>query len=125
MADLQKLVETGVITYSFSPQQGGNYRESRISDITRWRSTAGNAYSYSWFTDKWRYEIPLFTLNAAFAQQINTWQKKNTTLHFYPDLRNSPTTFRNVHIINSEDPMQIVDPSWKSNYQGMIILEQI
>lgn len=122
---LQRLTDTAGNTVEFGPQQESGYREDRIADISRWRSRAGNLYTYRWFTDKWKYIVPIFTQVAADANQLNTWRKNNIPLTFSPDLLNMPTVTRTVHIINDEDPMQWLDPQWKTNYQGVLILEEV
>ncbi len=123
MANLQKLVEDGT-EIEFDPLAAG-YLESRIQETPRGRSRSGKLYSYQFFTDKWRYEIPVVMETAADAVQINTWAKGNTELTFYPDLINNPATTRTVHIVNTADPLQLMEYEWKDRYEGMVILEEV
>ncbi|GAH46682.1 unnamed protein product [marine sediment metagenome] len=122
MANLQKLVEDGT-EVEFDPLAG--YVEDRIREVARPRSRSGKLHSYQFFTNKWRYEIPVVMETSADAVQINTWAKDNTELTFYPDLINSPATTRTVHIVNETDPLQLMEYEWKDRYEGTIFLEEI
>lgn len=122
MANKQKLVENDT-EVEFDPLAG--YVEDRIREVARHRSRSGKLHSYLFFTDKWRYEIPVVMETAADAVQINTWAKGDTELTFYPDLVNSPTTTKTVHIVNTADPLQLMEYEWKDRYEGTIFLEEI
>ncbi len=122
MANLQKLVENGT-EVEFNPLAG--YVESRIQETPRGRSRSGKLYSYQFFTNKWRYEIPVVITVSEDADQINTWAKDNTELTFYPDLVNSPATTRTVHIVNETGPLQLMEYEWKDRYEGTIFLEEV
>lgn len=120
MAKHQKLV-LGATEVEFEPLT--DYLQSRIFETHRWRSASGKQYSYQFFTDKWRYEIPVVIVVASDAQQINTWAKGNTELTFTPDFHNDPSTTKTVHIMNETDPLQM-EFGWKNRYEGTIILEE-
>lgn len=120
---VQKLKDNGTIV-EFNPLVTG-YIEGRIQHTSRWRSTSGKLYSYQFFTDKYRYEIPVIITTSTDAVQINTWAKANTQLTFYPDLVNSPATTKTVHIVNEGDPLQLMAYTWKARYEGTIILEEV
>jgi hypothetical protein len=122
MANQQKL-KSGATEIEFNPLAG--YQVSRIQQIFRWRSTSGKLYAYQFFTDKWRYEIPVIITVAADANQINTWAKSNTELTFYYDLINEAAQTKTVHIINDGDPLQMMEYTWENRYEGTIILEEI
>lgn len=122
MANFQKLVEDGT-EVEFEPLAG--YVEDRIREVARHRSRSGKLYSYQFFTNKWRYEIPVIITVAADAGQINTWAKDNTELKHYADLVNSPLVYKTVHIVNTADPLQLMEYEWKDRYEGTIFLEEI
>lgn len=118
---LQKLTDA-VDTVEFSPRAG--YVEPGVTDIVRHRSRSGRLFSYSFFSGKARNEIPVLMTVVADAEQINTWFKNNTELTHYYDLVHSPTGTRTVHIVNSDEPLQMAG-QWKTRYEGVIILEEI
>jgi len=122
MANQQKLVENGT-EVEFNPLAG--YQASRIQETSRWRSKSGKLYTYQFFTDKWRYEIPVIMTTAADAVQINTWAKSNTELTFYYDLINEAAETKTVHIVNDGDPLQMMEYTWESRYEGIITLEEV
>ena len=122
MANLQKLVEDGT-EVEFNPLAG--YVEDRIREVARHRSRSGKLHSYQFFTNKWRYEIPVVMETALDAVQINTWAKDNTELKHYADLVNSPSVYKTVHIVNTADPLQLMEYEWKDRYEGTIFLEEI
>ncbi len=119
---VQKLKDNGT-EVSFSPLVVG-YFEGRIQDTPTHRSKSGKLYRYQFFTDKWRYEIPVMGTSKANADQINTWAKANTELTFYYDLINEAAQTRTVHIVN-DVPMQITAGDWEALYEGTIILEEV
>ena len=123
MANVQKLV-SGETEVGFSPLVTG-YIEDRIREVVRHRSRSGKLYTYQFFTDKWRYEVPVIILVSSDADQINTWAKDNTELTFYPDLINEPSVTKTMHIVNEGDPLQMMAYTWESRYEGTIILEEI
>jgi hypothetical protein len=122
MANQQKLKDNST-TVEFNPL--GGYRAGRIQETSRHRSRSGKLYTYQFFTDKWRYEIPVIIEVAADANQINTWAKNNTELTFYYDLINEAAQTKTVHIINDGDPLQMMEYTWKNRYEGTIILEEV
>lgn len=120
---VQKLKDNGT-EISFTPLVDG-YIQGRIQETSRWRSASGKLYSYQFYTDKSHYEVPVIITTKADADQINTWAKDNTELTFYYDLTNEPTETNTVHIVNEDDPLQIMPYKWESRYEGVIILEEV
>jgi len=122
MANQQKL-KLGATEVEFNPFEG--YMAGRIQETARHRSRSGKLHSYQFFTNKWRYEIPVIILTPSDADQINSWAKDNTELTFYPDLTNEPSVTKTVHIMNAGDPLQMMAYTWESRYEGTIILEEV
>ena len=122
MSDSMKITD-GSSPISFSPAIG--YTKPDDMKILRNRSNNGTLYSYNIFYKR-RWEVPLTQLIKASSDQINTWWNSNTTLSFYPDMINTPSTYYSVKITNAERPLlAFTDFQFETLYEGAMTLQQI
>jgi len=117
---LMRLSDT-VDNVDFDPMEG--YVDPMEREVTNNKTLDGSLYTYKW-SQKGRWEIPV-NMESDDRDIIYPWWEDITELYFYPDYENYPATKYIVRIINDDNPLPRVFPSWNGQYEGTLILREV
>ena len=117
---LMRLKDDGT-NFDFAPLRGYEAPENRRRTIHE--TLDRTLYIYDW-GGKLRWEVPISEISTADKGYMDTWWTYLTQLKFYPDMINDDTTYYNVRVVNEDNPLQMMYPSWAGLYEGSLILQQ-